>query len=176
VKSIREAIPADAPAIAKVHVDTWRSTYTGVVSGEFLLGLSYERSERGWLAALEGSPRKQYIYVANEGTESIFGFVAAGAIREEVAPFDSEIYALYVLKEHQGMGYGRKLMAVAAQRLKDEGYSSMMLWVLAENATREFYEHLGGLQIAEQEIEIGGTSLPELGYGWKDLDFLINGG
>lgn len=173
---IREAIPADAPAMAKVHVDTWRTAYPGIVSSEFLSGLSYERSERGWRAAIEGRPGEQYIYVANEGAENIFGFVAAGAIREVLVPFDCEIYALYVLKEYQGMGYGRKLMAVAAQRLKVEGYSSMMLWVLAENATRRFYEHLGGLQIAEQEIEIGGTSLPELGYGWKDLNLLIDSG
>ncbi|MGH2619032.1 MAG: hypothetical protein ACRDHG_00480 [Anaerolineales bacterium] len=29
---IREALPTDSPAIAKVHVDSWRSTYRGIIS------------------------------------------------------------------------------------------------------------------------------------------------
>jgi hypothetical protein len=39
---IREAAPADAPGIARVHVDTWRTTYQGIVPDQFLARLSYE--------------------------------------------------------------------------------------------------------------------------------------
>ena len=38
---IRAAKPADAGSLARVHVDSWRSTYTGILPDEFLAGLSY---------------------------------------------------------------------------------------------------------------------------------------
>lgn len=42
---IRAATPDDAPGIARVHVDSWRTTYAGIISAEFLANLSYEKSE-----------------------------------------------------------------------------------------------------------------------------------
>jgi hypothetical protein len=42
---IREAELSDAAAIARVHVDTWRSTYRGVIANDYLERLSYERAE-----------------------------------------------------------------------------------------------------------------------------------
>lgn len=41
---IREAQIADAPAIARVGVDTWRSTYCGIMADDYLDDLSYEKS------------------------------------------------------------------------------------------------------------------------------------
>jgi hypothetical protein len=37
--SIRAATPDDAVAIAHVHVESWRTTYEGIVPGEYLAGL-----------------------------------------------------------------------------------------------------------------------------------------
>lgn len=34
--TIREAVYDDIPAISQVHVDTWRSTYAGIVPDEVL--------------------------------------------------------------------------------------------------------------------------------------------
>ncbi len=42
---LREANVLDAAAIAKVHVDSWRTTYAGVVPEDFLAQLSYEQHE-----------------------------------------------------------------------------------------------------------------------------------
>ncbi|WP_306428702.1 hypothetical protein [Robertmurraya siralis] len=40
---IREATLSDAEGIAKVHVDSWRTTYKGIVSDVFLEQLSYKK-------------------------------------------------------------------------------------------------------------------------------------
>ena len=170
---IREAVPDDISGIANVHVDTWRTTYVGIVPDEVLSGLSYDRYKRGWRKSLEESDSEQYTYVADNDKSGVIGFVAAGSPRDEIEDYDGEIYAIYVLKQHQGKGIGRQLMSEAAQRLKAEGLSSVMLWVLADNPTRRFYEALGGKLVAEKEIDIGGKSLPEVGYGWQSLDALI---
>jgi hypothetical protein len=50
----------------------------------------------------------------------------------------------------------------------------MYVWVLRENPSRGFYEHLGGTTLNACEIEIGGKSLEELSYGWPDLGAAVN--
>jgi ribosomal protein S18 acetylase RimI-like enzyme len=83
-----------------------------------------------------------------------------------------EIYAIYLLEQHQGKGWGKKLFAEAAKRLKSEGYASMMLWVLADNPTRGFYEAMGGAATKQKKIEIGSDTLLEVAYEWERIDDL----
>jgi len=40
---IRKAKLDDATGIAKVHVDSWRTTYKGIIPDDFLNNLSYEQ-------------------------------------------------------------------------------------------------------------------------------------
>jgi hypothetical protein len=44
-----------------------------------------------------------------------------------------------------------------------------VVWVLAENPARRFYEALGGKIVFEKRIEIGGASLVEVAYGWEEM-------
>ena len=43
---IRRAKLDDAPGIAKVHVESWRTTYKGIIPNDFLNNLSYEAKNR----------------------------------------------------------------------------------------------------------------------------------
>jgi hypothetical protein len=45
---IRSARVEDAAAIAEVHVETWRTTYAGMLPDNFLLNLSEEKYEARW--------------------------------------------------------------------------------------------------------------------------------
>ncbi len=49
---VPEASYDDAPAIARVHVDTWRTTYRGIVPEDYLATLSYEKRESRWAQML----------------------------------------------------------------------------------------------------------------------------
>lgn len=49
----------------------------------------------------------------------------------------------------------------------------MFVWVLADNPFRAFYESLGGVRVSEKQMEIGGTSLRAVSYGWENLDDLL---
>ena len=49
----------------------------------------------------------------------------------------------------------------------------MLVWVLVNNPTREFYSTLGGQRLYEQEITIGGARLVEVTYGWQDVRGLM---
>lgn len=118
-------------------------------------------------------PADQFVLVAERGGE-VVGFSGGGPARGE--PGMGEVYAIYLLAEHQGLGIGRALMRESARRLHAAGLRGLLVWVLRENApARAFYERLGGVAEREKEDAVyGGSSdaprLPviETGYVWKD--------
>lgn len=61
---IRPAQVSVAAAIAKVHVDSWRTTYRGMVPDSYLQALSYEQRTRRWQDALSDSDNQRFVYVA----------------------------------------------------------------------------------------------------------------
>ena len=87
--------------------------------------------------------------------------------------YSGELYAIYLLQTAQREGMGRRLVSAVARRLAESGHQSMMVWVLADNPSRGFYEKLGGNPIAEKLVEIAATQLVEVAYGWDDLTRLI---
>ena len=172
---IREARPEDAPAIARVHVDSWRSTYTGIVPDEHLAALSYERREQGWRDALSNPDHPSFVYVAGDEAGKVVGFASGGPEREGHPDYKGELYAIYIFAEYQRRGLGRQLTQAVARRLLNAGTSSMLVWVLAGNPGRAFYEALGGQYLSEKKITIGEKELVEVAYGWKDIRALYQG-
>ncbi len=175
---IRPAGPDDAEAIARVHIDTWRTTYTGIVPDDYLERLSYERSARMWQEILSDPGREGFVFVADDEEAGVVGFVSGGPLREEVPGrpgYQGEVYAIYVLKEHQRQRVGSRLMHRAFRWLAERGMGSVVVWVLEENPSRHFYEALGGRRIAKQKIAIGGVDLPEVAYGWSNVAEVIDG-
>lgn len=168
---IREARIEDATGIAKVHVDSWRTTYAGIVPGEYLANLSYERRERQWMSDLSNTENGAVTYVAEDHSGQIAGFVCGGPERSADPVYHGELYAIYILKDYQGLG--RRLTQTLARRLMQEGMQSLLLWVLADNPACKFYEALGGQRVKTSQIEIGGSMLDEVAYGWKDIHVLL---
>jgi hypothetical protein len=58
-------------------------------------------------------------------------------------------------------------------RLIQDGVTALLLWVLAENPARKFYERLGGQPVYEKTVTIGGVPLIEVAYGWRDAQALL---
>ncbi len=174
---IREATSDDAHGLARVHVDTWRATYAGIVPAEHLARLSYERGEQQWRerSLATGQPDR-FTFVAEDAAGQVAGFSSGGAERSGDAAYRGEVYALYVLPAQQRQGLGRALLQASARRLLEHGFASLLIWVLAENPARGFYERLGGQRLREQAIEIGGADLREVAYGWPDVRSLLDKG
>lgn len=77
---------------------------------------------------------------------------------------EGELYALYLLKTHQGQGTGKRLFDHVLEELRQQGFSSCLVHVLADNPSRFFYERFGGRLVFEQRIERGGKQLMEYMY------------
>lgn len=167
VTVIREARCGDAAGIARVHVESWRTTYRGQMPGEYLASLSVESRIRFWEPLTCGYSGPEFVFVAENSTGQIVGFASAGPERSGNPDYKGELYAIYLLQRAQGRGLGRQLAAKVMERLHADGYESMLLWVLATNPARKFYEALGGQYVASQTIRICGAPLVEVAYGWK---------
>ena len=173
--SIRPARLEDASGIAKVQVDSWRSTYKGLIAGEFLTGLSYDGRSQYWSQNLTAPQKVRFLKVAETGPGEIVGFGFAEPEREGDMLYQGEIYAIYLFQQAQGQGLGRKLILTAMQKLCGRCFSSMLLWILKDNlAARKFYEAVGGDTLREKPVEIGSQILVEVAYGWKNLPALVS--
>jgi GNAT superfamily N-acetyltransferase len=164
------AVEDDAPDIARVQVESWRTTYAGIVPDAYLAAMDADQRAARWREIFAGGERLAFVA---EDESGVFGFVSGGKLREAMDGYDGgELFALYLLRENQGIGAGRCLFAELARSLHASRYSMMALWVLRRNPAVRFYEHMGGIEIATKTIEIGGTELEEVAYGFKLSSFL----
>jgi ribosomal protein S18 acetylase RimI-like enzyme len=124
---VREAELADAERIARVHVESWRETYSGVLNDRYL--------------AVDPRPGQMSVAAQNG---SIIGFANAGA---SVGP-DAEhgfpaarsktLFSIYLLAASHGAGVGQALLDAVV------GRDQAQLWVLRENARAiTFYRRNG---------------------------------
>jgi ribosomal protein S18 acetylase RimI-like enzyme len=164
---IRKAAVEDAAAIAYVQVESWRSTYAGIIPEAYIASLNVEVRTEKWKALFDSG--KAHFFVA-EDESGIFGFVCGGELSEPIEGYDGELRAIYLLRERQRQGVGRLLAQTLAKALRAEGCKSIVAWVLEENPAVSFYQRLGGVEIARKLVEIGGAPLSELAFGWPTLD------
>lgn len=169
----RAATVEDASGIAYVHVTAWLETYRGLMSDEFLDRLSVEQRAKRWEQTLS-DPDDVYHHVIAAGNDNeIVGFANYGTNQSDDADYRGELFAIYVLKKFQRQGIGRELVKRVAQGLLAQDISSMLVWVLAKNPYRRFYESLGGALLRERTIDFAGESLHEKAYGWRDIRLLV---
>ena len=151
--TIRPARPADARSIARLDVETWRTTYAGVLSADYLVGLSVPRREFGWRMAILREPRDIRVAVDLDGV--VQGFGSCGPSRSE-QHFSGEVFTLYVAPDLQNQGIGRRLLIALFRRLAGSGLDAAIIWVLRDNPSRFFYERLGGRIVSQKPIPVGG--------------------
>jgi GNAT superfamily N-acetyltransferase len=175
---IRQARLGDARAIGRIEVETWRSTYAGMLPDRVLLGMSTQRQTASWTGFLRHRPGDVFVAQADPpetgGEGRILGFGNCGPQRDQAFGFGGEVYTLYVAPESQGSGLGRQLLLALFARLVHCGHRSALVWVVRANPARFFYECLGGKLVLHRPIPVGGEPVEAVGYGWRDLPALLD--
>ena len=168
---IRPSHQVDAQAMAHVYVQTWQDTYLGLVPFGYLYAMSAGELERGFLN--ETRSKHAFSYVAEDAGE-VRGFISGGYSRQADDIYDGEIYALYVLKNHQRQGIGTQLVLALAAALNRCDIHSMLVWVLEHNPCRRFYERLNGMLLRKKRLPFAGEMLDTIAYGWIDTSLIAS--
>lgn len=159
--TIRNALAADAWAIAELHVRSWQTAYSGIMPADFLARLSVASKSEWWRQYL--STESGRLVVAMKAA-SMAGFISVGPSRDPDGASKFEVYALHVAPNDRSAGIGRLLVS-AAEAGAPAG-AELTLWVLAQNErAQRFYRRTGFLPDgARKQIVVGGTELTELRF------------
>jgi ribosomal protein S18 acetylase RimI-like enzyme len=180
---IRRARPTDAAAIGAVHVATWRTAYAGVLPDGYLADLSAIRHAAGYEQAIADRRHGHAVFVAvasgadapadagGEGS-TIVGFVSGGRARRDWLA-QGEVETLYLMDDYRDRGIGRRLMRAMSAHLAAVGCRSVMLWVLQDNPTRWFYQHLHGRPAAQETIRFAGQTMQQVAFVWDPIETLL---
>ena len=142
--TIRKAVPEDAAAFTDCAISCWQSAYKGIVPDDFLCNMSATRAERvkKHTHALTNPGNCVYYCVMHE--EKMVGLLIINKNRNDNTPDTGEIWAIYLVEEYRGKGFGKELLDFQINELKGMGCKQIYLWVFEENhRARRFYEKHG---------------------------------
>ncbi|MFI1675599.1 GNAT family N-acetyltransferase [Streptomyces sp. NPDC020607] len=151
---------ADIAAVSAVRVRGWQAAYAGIVPQTYLAAMTVEGDTVLRRQMLDQPHRTSRDLVAVDDSGDTVGWVCFGPCRSEVSVAGrmqtqmevevevgvriGEVYALYVSPELTGQGIGGDLLDEAHRQMKDQGFGTSVLWVLADNRrARRFYERAG---------------------------------
>ena len=144
----RAAVMEDCREIAKLKGIVWNTTYRGIYPDKTIDNYDIDRNEQTFEKIVMNP--KISLYVAN--AEKIVGFVSFGEPYRPFLHYKHEIGLLYILKEYQGIGIGKKLFSMAKQSIRDSGYNEFFVSVNKYNKNAiDFYIAMGGSVIHVDE-------------------------
>ena len=144
IYTVRPATPRDAPAIASIHVNTWKEAYEGILPEADLNGISLEKRLKQWSEAIKFSDPQVYVAIDED---RIVGFVGFDRSRDPKSKATTgEIWAIYVGPGDWDLGAGLALWDAARDGLVDEGCTDVTLWVMLRNERAIRFFELAGFK------------------------------
>lgn len=141
---LRAATLADAPAIARLHVASWRQAYRDLAPPNVFEAMDEPLRLRRWSAMLARPQVEQAVLVAQVGGR-LAGLGMAASPSQAAFGARGEVRSLYLDPEFKRMGLGRRLMGGLAEQIGAWGYGGAALGVVVGNdPALAFYDALGG--------------------------------
>jgi ribosomal protein S18 acetylase RimI-like enzyme len=156
---IREATRDDVTALAVLHVKTWNETYPLALRRS-----TFETRQSQWRAQFEKTDGTWFCFVVENRHRELVGFAKGNTYASDDLPgFGGELNKIYLLREYQRLGVGRRLVGHVARRFLSQGITTMVLFGIPQNPSGAFHEALGGERLHAKNGEFHG------GFGWRDL-------
>jgi GNAT superfamily N-acetyltransferase len=172
---LRTATAVEAPVIAALHAESWRSAYANAMRAEYLAGPIEEERLRGWEQRFAEQAATMHVTLcALDGQAAGFACTFAPDGDQYGALLDN----IHVRPHLKGRGLGALLLRSSAQWVAENfAGSGLHLWVLKANEpAQKFYDRLGGI-VRGDTIETlpDGSALPEWRYHWEQPELLARG-
>jgi ribosomal protein S18 acetylase RimI-like enzyme len=151
----RDAVAADIPKLAALHVETWAATYPEVRRPPTVAIREWQ-----WREAFAKDDGSWFCIVIERPDHELIGF--AKGVRHE--GHRGDLNKIYLRWKYHRLGLGRKLVGEVARRFVKKGMTTMTLTADAANPSCAFYEAIGG----EVQRDDKGRLQPGT-YIWRDL-------
>jgi GNAT superfamily N-acetyltransferase len=163
---VRPARSGDLMTLAAVRRESWWAAYRALIPPAELMRLNDGRTAHRMATVLGSSTHR--ILVVDDDARGPVGYAWLGPHREGVAGHRGEVLELYLHPKAQGRGLGRRLLVDGIWWLVDRRMHPVLVWVLAANPARHFYEACGGVRVGQGPITVGGRVLTRVAYSWRD--------
>lgn len=160
---VREGVPADAEAMARVNAAGWREGYRGILPDERRESPPVAQWRREMREGLRSPRGDSFTRIAElDGEFAGYCFVSAPGREESDGSKVAELVAVYVEPELWGRGAGGALLRSALDEVAALGYGRLLLWTFAGNdrAIRFYERH--GFAADGAERRLVGTGTPTL--------------
>jgi GNAT superfamily N-acetyltransferase len=158
--TIRKALPEDAEKLTDCLITCWSSAYKGIIPDDYLNNMVAEREHRveRWRNNISNpGDCEHYCVIFNDRT---IGWLTIHKV-------DGEVWAIYLLEEFCGQGYGKRVFDFAINRLKELKHKQIYLWVFEDNMrARRFYEKCAFNLNGEKREMTYGKPLVQLKYSY----------
>jgi GNAT superfamily N-acetyltransferase len=156
--TFRDAVAADIPALAELHVTTWNATYN-TTRGPTVATRTWQ-----WNQVFAQPCRRDFVLVVQDRNGRLIGFTWG---KPHEGEFEGQLSKIYLRWEYHGLGLGRRMMQETAQRFLERGMHSFILFAELSNPTLGFYDRMGGERLLDDRGQFSGA------YGWRDVSALI---
>ena len=157
--AIFEAELNHLPVVRDIAYQTWPSTYVGIVSEaqiDYMLGKMYD------LPVLEQQMTTQNcVFLLAKIKEEVLGFVSYQVNYQ--GKLQTKIHKIYLLPQSQGQGVGKALVEAVEAAARTSNNNALVLNVNRQNKAVQFYEKVGFVATASEDLDIG------QGYFMKDF-------
>ncbi len=156
---VRPAAPGDAAHVARVHRESWRTTYTGILPAAVIAEHALAQDEASWRRRLARADPDAATWVAEcDGAPA--GFASCGPARHRLEGLESEIYALYVVQGSQRRGAGAALVRACARHFVRHARFGFYLGCSRPTARGSSTRRSAGARSARRASGWGGTPSP----------------
>lgn len=188
--TLRDAIDADYVAIARLHAESWRSAYRGILSDEYLDSRAHSDRAALWQSRFSERASKPFFVILAEIGSQLAGFAC-------VFPNEDLVYGAFVDKLHvtpqlTRKGIGRLLLNAVGHRLtadqshtdeahRDQPHAGqahgIYLWAMEQNLNaRRFYSRVGAVEVGSEAFAMpDGRTVREVRCCWPNPARLVDG-
>ncbi|MFA7077644.1 MAG: GNAT family N-acetyltransferase [Syntrophomonas sp.] len=161
--NIRIAALDDVGTISLIHALSWKEAYKNDFSPQFLSSIQNDRWVPFFSEHIQNQRFETSLFIEDERA---VGCITYGKSRDEALVDCAEIVSLYVLPVYWLQKIGYELMQFSLQRLREQGFHQVLLWVLKENKRAiRFYEKIGFVDDgATIEVPMDDKILTDLRY------------
>jgi GNAT superfamily N-acetyltransferase len=117
---IRGADRQDLAAIAKLHSESWRTAYRGILTDDYLDGRVHQERLATWQERFSSQADERMFVIVAEEDNHLAGF--ASAFRDEHLVFGPLLDNLHVAPRVTGRGIRRHLLSEIARCLATSGF------------------------------------------------------